>query len=49
MTNPNEPATDEQWDGTDIEPGHPRNTAKKPEKDPDQEYFERYRQGDKFS
>jgi hypothetical protein len=49
MKSPNKPEADEQWDGTDIEPGHPRNTIEKPEKDLDQEYFERYRQGDKFS
>jgi hypothetical protein len=49
MTNPNELTTDEQWDGTDIEPGHPRNNPERLEKDSDQEYFDRYSQGDKFS
>lgn len=29
MTNQSELMIDDQWDGTDIEPGHPRNIGKK--------------------
>lgn len=39
----------DQWDGTDIEPGHPRNTGESKPKDPDFEYFRQYSSGDRFS
>ncbi|MFZ9326281.1 MAG: hypothetical protein ACO24H_02330 [Polynucleobacter sp.] len=37
------------WDGTDIEPGHPRNTVKSKEYKDDESYFRRYSEGDRFS
>lgn len=36
---------EEQWDGTDIEPGHPRNTGKPQKPVNDDAYFRRYREG----
>ena len=39
---------DEQWDGTDIEPGHPRNTEPKPSTEDEDAYFRSYGEGDRF-
>lgn len=45
----NQPATDDQWDGTDIEPGHPRNTEPKLASEDDDAYFRGYSEGDRFT
>ena len=39
---------DEKWDGTDIEPGHPRNTEPKPSTEDEDAYFRGYGEGDRF-
>lgn len=49
----------EQWDGTDIEPGHPRNRAQfeqpgntvasKEDADLDEQYLRSYSEGDRFA
>jgi hypothetical protein len=49
----------EQWDGTDVEPGHPRNRAHskrhghtvalKEGEDLDELYFRQYSEGDRFA
>ena len=40
---------EEKWDGTDIEPGHPRNTAPKPSVNDEDAYFRSYGEGDRFA
>ena len=39
---------DEKWDGTDIEPGHPRNTEPKSSTEDEDAYFRSYGEGDRF-
>lgn len=47
MTQAKEQPIEDQWDGTDIEPGHPRNVEAPAD---DQEtYFKSYQEGDLFS
>ena len=43
---PNE--ADEKWDGTDIEPGHPRNIKPEPSREDEDSYFRSYIEGDRF-
>lgn len=40
---------EDQWDGTDIEPGHPRNTEPSPASEDDDAYFRSYSEGDRFT
>jgi hypothetical protein len=49
-TRKDEPRPD-QWDGTDVEPGHPRNAQpqQQDEEQPVEPYYAQYSQGDRFS
>lgn len=45
----NQQVADDQWDGTDIEPGHPRNTEPELVSEGDDTYFRGYSEGDRFA
>jgi hypothetical protein len=41
---------EDKWDGTDIEPCHPRNTVQKTDwNDLDEDYVRQYSEGDRFA